>query len=155
MCGRPPFGKDYFGVLTCWSVAGTCPAFDCGLSKTAAGHDEVRRSGSKQARALFALVAKRIIPIRVSTLVITPSAPHQFVWPQKPDALCQLIAVLKLVSFVIKAQTIRAILLASATAATLAGFRSSNSVAHCVEAAFDLRLKRNTAVAPITRKRRM
>ena len=53
------------------------PAFDCGLSQTAAGHDEVRRSGSIQNHALFALVAKRIIPIRVSTLVITPSAPHQ------------------------------------------------------------------------------
>ena len=77
------------------------------------------------------IVAKRIIPIRVSTLAITPSAPHQFVWPQKPrDGLCQPVAVLKLVSFVIKAQTIRAILLASATAATLPGFRSSNSVAH-------------------------
>ncbi|MGV2074326.1 hypothetical protein ACQZ4Z_26835, partial [Agrobacterium vitis] len=33
MCGRPPFGKDYFGVLTGWSVAGMCPAFDCGLSR--------------------------------------------------------------------------------------------------------------------------
>ena len=49
------------------------------------------------------------------------------------------------------AQTMRAILLASATTATRYGFRASSDVAHFVVAGLPLRAYRSTACAPRTR----
>lgn len=147
--------QGLFWVLTGWSAAGMCPAFDCGLSH-AAGHDEVREIRFHTSPRAFRARRKADYPDPgFDPCHHTISTSPTRLASKTRNALCQFIAVLKLVSFVIKAHTIRAILLARATAATFAGFRSSNSVAHSVEAAFDLRPKRRTAVAPITSKRRI
>jgi len=131
-CGRRP-GKNFFDVLQHWSGAVTCPA--CLMRQgVAAGPNALRGSGPKQKRALKKMC------VDPSGFSRSPERPnlHYAVMPSPiyvadlaaglPHAASDSFGSLYLSPRTMMAQAIRAILLASAMAATLVGRRPNKAV---------------------------
>jgi hypothetical protein len=130
MCGRPSVGKGFFDAI-CFGRCGH--VFDLSMRRTwAAGHNALREDGSRpKTRALKRSGACGFSRLRLSTLVsITPCLPFpnskaRPARPPRPYAAAGS-GSLKRSPLIIIAQIIRAILLASATAAILVLRRASN-----------------------------
>jgi hypothetical protein len=118
-------------LLQHWSGAVTCPAFDA--AGVAAGPNALRGSGPNRKRALEGAMTQAGSPDpRNDRICITSSCPRQFVslsCPLRSYAASNL-GSLNRSPRTIMAQATRAILLASATAATLSGLRSMIRVSH-------------------------
>src|SRR4051812_41722693 len=134
MCGRLGVGKDFLHVLQHWSVQPCVRPFNA--VHMTAGHNALRGSGPDQTDAFDNALAQVGCPDRrIDRLCITcfsPSQPsHQAGCParsrlsRKRDGF---LGSLYRSPLVIMAQTIRAILLASAIATTLVGRLASKAV---------------------------
>jgi hypothetical protein len=131
MCGRLRVGKSFFHILQHWSAQPCVRPFDA-VHRTA-GHNALRGSGPGQQSAFDNAMARVGCPDRrIDRLCITccsPSQPsHHAGYPARSRYRASATGSLYRSPLAIMAQTIRAILLASATAATLAGFRASRAV---------------------------
>ena len=131
MCGRLRVGKSFFHVLQHWSVQPCVRPFNA--VHMTAGHNALRGSGPDQKLAFDNAMAQVGYPDRridrlcitccsPSNLHITPVARRDLVYRTSATGSLYRSPV------AIMAQTIRAILLASAIAATLVGRRASKAV---------------------------
>src|SRR6267142_3504523 len=131
MCGRLRVGKDFLHVLQHWSVQPCVRPFNA--VHMTAGHNALRGSGPDQTLAFDNAMARVGCPDRrIDRLCITcclPSQPSHHAGCRR-DLVYRASATGSLyrAPLAIMAQTIRAILLASAIAATLVGRRASNAV---------------------------
>src|SRR5271167_5182980 len=132
MCGRLRVGKSFFHVLQHWSVQPCVRPFDA--VHMTAGHNALRGSGPDQTPAFDNASTQVGCPDRrIDRLCITccwPSQPSHHAGCPARDLVYRASATGSLYRspLAIMAQTIRAILLASAMAATLVGLRASNDV---------------------------
>src|SRR3954464_3409969 len=156
MCGRPLRSKRNLRERCgTWSGADMCAASAAARSMPRAQMG-VRRSGPIQAHALEALVAKLVFPIRsldrAPSLSFDPPTPRQ---PRGRDgAYTAATGARYTPPLASSAQTIRAILLASATRTSIGGLRASMRPSH-EPAGTPLRAaQRATALAPMISKRR-
>src|SRR3954471_9624914 len=155
MCGRPFRSKRNLRERCgTWSGADMCAAFDA--AHTPQARMGVRRSGPIQAHALEALVVKLVFPIpsldRAPSLSCDPPTPRQ---PRGRDgAYIAATGARYTPPLASSAQTMRAILLASATRTSMGGLRASMRPSH-EPAGTPLRAaQRATALAPMISKRR-
>ena len=131
MCGRLRVGKSFLHVLQHWSVQPCVRPFNA--VHMTAGHNALRGSGPYQQLAFKNAMAHVGCPDRrIDRLCITccsPSQPsHHAGCPARSRYRASAMGSLYRSPLAIMAQTIRAILLASAIAATLVGFRASKAV---------------------------
>src|SRR5450755_4633575 len=160
-CGRHfrlRVGKSFFHVLQHWSVQPCVRPFDA--VHVTAGHNALRGSGPGQkdafennAMAHVGCPDRRIDRLCISAvrppdLHITPAVRRDLVY--RASATGSLYRS----PLAIMAQTIRAILLASAMAATLAGFRASKAMSQGRCPVPWILAYRMTASAPTTNKLR-
>src|SRR4051794_28946484 len=150
MCGRPLRSKRNLQERCgTWSGADMCAAFDA--AHTPPAQMGVRRSGPIQAHALEALVAKLVFLIRsldrAPSLSSDPPTPRQ---PRGRDGTYTAAPGARYTPpLASSAQTIRAILLASATRTSIGGLRASMRPSH-EPAGTPLRAaQRATALAPM------
>ena len=131
MCGRLRVGKSFLHVLQHWSVQPCVRPFDA--VHVTAGHNALRGSGPDQTPAFDNASTQVGCPDRqIDRLCITccsPSQPSHHAGVRR-DLVYRAIATGSLYRspLAIMAQTIRAILLASAIAATFVGRRANNAV---------------------------
>src|SRR3954463_11429107 len=131
MCGRPLRSKRNLQErCRPWSGADMCAAFDAAhMPRAQMG---VRRSGPSQAHALEALVAKLVFLIR--SLDRAPSLSCDRPTPRQPrgrdGAYTAATGARYTPPLASSAQTIRAILLASATRTSIGGLRASMRPSH-------------------------
>src|SRR3954470_13052951 len=155
MCGRPLRSKRNLQERCGpWSGADMYAAFDA--AHTPRAQMGVRRSGPIQAHALAALVAKLVFLIR--SLDHAPSLSFDLPTPRQPrgrgDAYTAATGARYTPPLASSAQTIRAILLASATRTSIGGLRASMRPSH-EPAGTPLRAaQRATVLAPMISKRR-
>jgi hypothetical protein len=131
MCGRLRFGKSFFHVLQHWSAQPCVRPFNA--AHMTAGHNALRGSGPDQQLAFKNALARVGCPDRrIDRLCITCCSPSQLhITPVvRRDLAYRASATGSLYRspLAIMAQTILAILLASAIAATLVGRRASKAV---------------------------
>jgi hypothetical protein len=131
-CGRRP-GKSYFDVLQIGRVRSRVRPVDA--AGLAAGPNALRGSGPNRKHAFeYALTQAGSPDPRNDRICITSSCPRQLVLPELSAGVCHAASdkfgSLYRSPRAMMAQAIRAILLASATAATLAGRRSINRASH-------------------------
>jgi hypothetical protein len=131
MCGRLRVGKSFRHVLQHWSVQPCVRPFDA--VHVTAGHNALRGSGPDQTPALTMLRPKWVVLIARSTgsALRAVRPPNLHITPViRRDLVYRAIATGSLYRspLAIMAQTIRAILLASAIAATLVGRLASKAV---------------------------
>src|SRR3954454_22574630 len=156
MCGRPLRSKRNLQERCgTWSGADMCAAFDAARVMPRAQMG-VRGSGPIQGHALEALVAKLVFLIR--SLDRAPSLSFDLPTPRQPrgrgDAYTAATGARSTPPRASSAQTIRAILLASATRTSIGGLRASMRPSH-EPAGTPLRAgQRATALAPMISKRR-
>src|SRR3954469_8504955 len=155
MCGRPLWRKkNFLDWCSARSGADMCAALDA--AHTPQAQMGVRRSGPIQAHALDALVAKLVVLIRsldrAPSLSSDPPTPRQ---PRGRDgAYTAATGARYTPPLASSAQTMRAILLASATRTSMGGLRASMRPSH-EPAGTPLRAaQRATALAPMISKRR-
>src|SRR4051794_19744139 len=154
MCGRPLRSKRNLERCGTWSGADMCAAFDA--AHTPRAQMGVRGSGPIQGHALEALVAKLVFLIRsldrAPSLSFDPPTPRQ---PRGCDgAYTAATGARYTPPLASSAQTMRAILLASATRTSMGGLRASMRPSH-EPAGTPLRAaQRATALAPMISKRR-
>ena len=133
MCGRLRVGKSFFHVLQHWSVQPCVRPFSA--VHMTAGHNALRGSGPDQQLAFKNAMAHVGCPDRrIDRLCIaccSRSQPsHRAVVRRDFVHRASAKGSLYRSPLAIMAQTIRAILLASAIAATLVGRRASKAVSH-------------------------
>src|SRR4051812_19711645 len=157
MCGRPFRSKRNLQERCGpWSGADMCAAFDAAQAHTPQARMGVRGSGPNQAHALEALVAKLVFLIpsldRAPSLSCDPPTPRQ---PRGRDgAYTAATGARYTPPLASKAQTIRAIVLASATRTSIGGLRASMRPRH-EPARTPLRAAQPApALAPMISKRR-
>ena len=131
MCGRLRVGKNFLHVLQHWSVQPCVRPFDA--VHMTAGHNALRGSGPDQNLAFKNAMAHVGCPDRrIDRLCITccsPSQPsHHAGCPARFRLTRKRDGFLYRSPLAIMAQTIRAILLAGAIAATLVGRLASKAV---------------------------
>src|SRR5688572_28126416 len=154
MCGRPLWRKkNFLDWCSARSGADMCAAFDA--AHTPQARMGVRGSGPIQAHALEAPVAKLVVPIR--SLDRAPSLSCDLPTPRQPrgrdGAYTAATGARYTPPLASSAQTIRAILLASATRTSRGGLRASMRPSH-EPAGTPLRAaQRATALAPMISKR--
>src|SRR4051794_14276074 len=156
MCGRPLRSKRNLQERCGpWSGADMCAAFDAAhMPRAQMG---VRGSGPIQAHALEALVVKLVFLIpsldRAPSLSCDPPTPRQ---PRGRDgAYTAATGARYTPPCASSAQTIRAILLVSATRTSIGGLRASMRPSHEPAGGTPLRAaQRATALAPMISKRR-
>jgi hypothetical protein len=127
--------QELSDVLQHWSGAVTCPACFCGWIWPLALMLCADRVPNKNAHSRRRALTQAGSPDpRNNRICITSSCPRQLVLPIYPlnlhHAACSSFGSLYLSPPTMMAQAIRAILLASATAATLVGRRSINLASH-------------------------